>query len=464
MKGFLQSLGEPPRGPALIAYALAILALCAVVIVAGFSISAQVNHDTNAFDQGAYVMMAQKMKGAGWPWYNDGTRNPLLPWLTAKFTNPDAPDFFEQAKRFNVVLAGLGTAALGIFFGMRLNPLAAFNVTALSALAVLLPASTFFGAEGLYDVLFLFLWVCAFTLLRRNSIPLYAAFGILLALCYLAKPSTTPFLALFLVFSIAKIALRRFEGSEDNDWRTRRLIPGILLALVVFAGICAPRFEHSQRTWGSAMYSLPEFWFWMDDWDTCVQKYYDCRAVKLATMAPEEQPSASGYFKRHTFSDALNRGLEGTKVRLGQFFHPEGKFQIPYDKHGKPKRVTLPHRGFYLVALFLVALILLPAAWRKLQWTPFLLPIIFSFAVLAAYTATSAWYLPIGNGHRFMLTLYIPTAWLVSVAAQRAFAANPTNFSRILFLGAHTAIAALLVSRIVILLADGTFEKVSYTF
>jgi hypothetical protein len=106
--------------------------LCASLAALGLRITAQTNHEIEPFDQGAYIGMSKTMEGSWYPWYSDGTRNPLFPWIAATFLEAQEADFFENGKRLNVLLAICGTAALAVFFSRRLGPLPAFNATALS--------------------------------------------------------------------------------------------------------------------------------------------------------------------------------------------------------------------------------------------------------------------------------------------------------------------------------------------
>ena len=144
------------------------------------------------------------MEGSWYPWYSDGTRNPLFPWLAAVFLDPGDPAFFEKGKKLNVILAICGAACLGIFFSRRLGPLAALSATALASLGALLPISTFFGAEAAFLVLFFFVCVCGARLLNDNPVRFYVFFGLLLAIAWLAKSSTTLFFGLFILFSFGR--------------------------------------------------------------------------------------------------------------------------------------------------------------------------------------------------------------------------------------------------------------------
>jgi hypothetical protein len=454
-------------------YSGAILLLCLSVVIIGFRITSDTNHDAGPFDQSAYILMSGEMSNSAYPWYSDGTRNPLFPWLAARFLDPAAPEFFESGKKFNVLLAGLGTALLGIFFGFRMGPLAGFNATALGALAVLLPLSTFFGAEVLLLVLFLFLCVTAMRLLSTNPLWLYVVLGALAGLAYLAKSSGTLFLALFIGFSIIRLALTLFPFSRlpwawrAPDWRIRNLFVGLALFGAIYFALIAPRLVHAHRTWGSSFYSLPGFWFWADDWETCVQKYTDCRAITLAKMTPEDQPTLAGYFRRHSIADAIERATVGAGVRIQQFFHPEKKWRFPYEKRGKPRRIVLPHRGFYILGLAALASALGCIAFARGHLPaigPVALPILLGLVTCLLYTLAMGWYLPTGPGHRFILTLYLPVLWILAQGGDQLRLAANHRPANILFLGVHLAITVLVLTRLGTLLLGVSFEKVIYTF
>lgn len=456
-----------------VAYFVAILLLCLCVASIGFRITTDTNHDAEAADQSAYILMAQKMEHSAYPWYSDGTRNPLFPWLAARFLSPTQPSFFASGKKLNILFAAFGTFLLGTFFGFRLGPLAAFNATALSALAVLLPIATFFGAEVIFYVLFLFICAAAMRLLSTNPPWLYAVLGALAGLAYLAKPSATPFLALFIGCSFLRLALAFFPPAKipwplrAPAWRFKHFFIGLALFGGIYFALIAPRLVHAERTWGSAFYSLPGFWFWADDWETCVEKYPDCRAVTLAQMAPEDQPTLSGYFRRHTIADAIERTTTGAGVRLKQFFYPEAKWRFPYEKRGKPKRIVLPYRGLYIIglgALVLVLGIMARARGPLSPLGPVALPILLGLASCVLYTLAMGWYLPTGPGHRFILTLYLPVLWLLAQGGDQLRQVANFRPANILFLAVHLFLTVLLVTRLGILLLDGHFEKVIYAF
>ena len=463
----------PWRPAAVLSYAAAVPLLCAFLCFIGFRITDQTNHEAEPFDQSAYVAMSEKMEGSWYPWYSDGTRNPLFPWLAAALLDADDPSFFETGKKLNVIVAICGTALVSVFFSRRMGPLAAFNCTALASLAALLPISTFFGAEAIFLILFLFVCACGMRLLNENPVRLYFLLGLLAAMAWLAKSSTTPFLALFAALSLVRWLLNQFFEQRlpwhlrAPAWSARRFAVGFAVLVTVHFALIAPRLVHAHKTWGSAFYSLPSFWFWADDWETCVKKYADCRKVRLAALPPEEQPTMAGYFHRHDLGDALWRLGNGAGVRLRQLFHPEGKWRLSVESKGKPRRIVLPHRGLYLIGLGALTLAMGAfAAWRgKLKLVgPVTLPILLASATFVLYVLATGWYLPTGPGHRFIMPLYLPLMWILAQGAEQMRIATGTRSANSLFLTCHLALCALLVSRIFVLLLGTRFEKVSYAF
>jgi len=423
-RGLAVLLKPSDRTPAAsVLYYAAIVLVCLLLGTIGFRICEQTNFGLDDYDQGAYRGMVEHMKGSWYPGYSDGTRNPLFPWIAARTLDPGHPDFLVQGKKLNVLLAVLGTAGLGLFFRRRMGRLAAFNSTLLAGLGALLPISTFFGAEAVFMVLFLFVFVMAARLVNDNPLWLYLLLGLTTALAWLAKPSTTPFIGLLIGWSGVRLLLNGWRGDRlpwllrAPAWSARRFVLGLGLFAVVFAVVVSPRLVHAQRTWGSAMYSLPSFWFWADDWASCVEKYKDCRRVTLQHLPPQDQPTRRGYFLRNTPGEALQRLTTGATKRLEQFFHPEGKWRFPYDKPGKAKRVVLPHRGFYLIALGLLAATLTGLVIRQGNLSligPVALPVLLALSTFVVYVLATGWYFPIGNGHRFIMTLYLPVLWMLA--------------------------------------------------
>jgi hypothetical protein len=310
-------------------------------------------------------------------------------------------------------------------------------------------------------------------LLNENPVSLYLMLGVLIALAWLAKSSTTPFLVLFVIFSVGRLLLNlAFRQNlpwhlRAPGWSARRFVVGLVLCAAAYFALISPRLVHAQREWGSPFYSLPSFWFWVDDWETCVRKYADCRKVRLAELPIEEQPTMIGYFHRHGTTDALLRLEKGATVRLGQLFHPEGKWRLSVERKGKPKRIILPHRGLYLIGLGGLTLVVgtFAIAQGRLKLVgPITLPVLLGLATFIFYVLITGWYLPTGPGHRFIMTLYLPLLWMLAQGGEQLRLAAGSRSANSLFLAGHLVICALLVSRVFALLQDTQFEKISYAF
>jgi hypothetical protein len=466
----MRVLLQRPRGRVAVGYAVAVAILCAVQLAIGLRLVGETNTDPDAFDQGSYMLMARIMEGSPYPYASDGTRNPLVPWLASVFLDAGSPAFFLEAKRLNVVLGVLGTVALAVFFVGRTGVLAAFVGTGLCAMAVLLPSSTFFGAETLFFPLFLFLFAVGMRLVNENPIRLYAVLGLLAGACYLAKPSATPFVGLFVMASLLRLvgAKRALPWYLDAPgWHPSRLVVGGIVCGMVTLTAIAPRLVHAHQTWGNALYSLPSHWFWADDWETCVARYADCRPARLREMPPAERPTLGGYFQRHTIADALQRVGQGAALRVGQFVFPEKRFRFPHDRAGKPRRVVLPYRGFYIVGLSGLTLAVGAMAWRSgrlRELGPVALPAGLAVATFLLYAAAMGWYAPIGPGHRFILILYLPAVWLLLQACEQLRLAARSPIADAAVCTAQLVICALLMVRAVALLGGPPFERVLYTF
>jgi len=278
---------------------------------------------------------------------------------------------------------------------------------------------------------------------------------------------------LFAVFTALRLVLTRFDNLPwpiaAANWTWQRFAAGVLLCGAIYGALIFPRLQFAQREYGQATYSLPSFWFWADDWDACLKLYRDCKKETLAKLPPNQQPSLSGYFKRHSVSDAVERVKSGALVRLGQFFQPEvnkeGKRYV--EKDGKPRRAVLLHRGVYIgfLAALAAAMAVLALVRGKLSEAgPFALPLLLWLATFTVYVLAMGWYLPTGPGHRFIMTLYLPTLWILAQGADQLRKATDFRPADLLFLAGQTLLFAFLAWRLVSLMTGAPFEKISYAF
>jgi hypothetical protein len=448
-------------------FPLALLILAFALATVGLRLVETINLDSEPFDQSAYIGMSKTLKHSLLPGFTDGTRNPLFPWLAAKFADPHASDFFAAGKRLNVWLAVLGVVAIGFAARASLGAHGAWNLAALSGLGCLLPMSTFFGAEVLFYLFFLGLWISALRQIQSPSPMLGLAIGLFAGLAYLAKPSTGPFLGALTGFLILLILTKLLwkscpEGLLPKNWKTLTVLVALGLTWVSYLVVISPRLVSSKQTFGSAFYSLPSFWFWVDDWDTCVRKYANCTPGALAQMTPEDQPTAANYFRRHSPSEAFARLISGTGHKLRQLVMPDGKWPWAGERKSKPRTMILPARGWYLVFAGLMTLALVFAT----RGTPLREPgglavFLFASGVFTLYTLAYGWYHVIGPGARFVMMFYIPLLWSFFAVS---FSSVKTPLTKGAWIGFQALLSLLLVWRLGELLSHPAFSKISHAF
>jgi hypothetical protein len=74
------------------------------------------------------------------------------------------------------------------------------------------------------------------------------------------------------------------------------------------------------------------------------------------------------------------------------------------------------------------------------------------------------WYEPTGPGHRFIMTLYLPTLWILAQGAEQLRKAADFRPAGLLFLAWHAALFVVLMWRLGNLAIGVPFEKVSFAF
>jgi len=456
-------------------------ALCVALTVIGFRISETTNHEITAYDQDAYLGMAAKLVDEPYPAPTDGTRNALFPWLAAKIFDPASECFFQQGKQLNVVIASIGCLFIGWYARPRVGGLAAWNLAGLSGLGALIPLATFFGAEVLYYLFFLGMWVSAWSFVRKPHWLSALALGVLSGLAYLAKPSPLPFVAAFLglVMLMILVGCYRRGWLLPPGWSKRMALAGILVVVISFGALIGPRLAMAQQTFGSAFYNLPSFWFWADDWAMCVEKYSNCTPGALAAMPADERPTLANYFKRNSVEIAINRLTSGAVIKLQQLISPDRKPPWKREKKSKPRKIVLPSRGWYLAAYGGLLLgILAVARFAPLRRASVVWPALFAIGVFSMYALAYGWYHPVGPGSRFIMTFYIPLlgsfmvglAQLTRPGSPREVSPGVTFYpprwpiSRILLGLLNLSVTGLLCWRVIGLLLGSNFSKVSYAF
>lgn len=464
----------PVRGWGYAALAVG-LALCAWVhFWVGERCLEQRNHDRKKSDQQAYIHLARKSAGDWHPMRTDGVRNALFPWVVNVVSVRDDEAFFLRGKRFNMALTGVILVGLGLIWG-RIFPLVpTLNLVLLAALAALTERAGYFHPEPIYFTLFFGAWVLALLLLAKPRLPLYAALGVVCGLAYLAKPSIQPLMGMFFLAGCLRTLTAWKPGwlglrTSAAVWSPAGHWIGLALMAVAFLAVIAPRLVWSKRTYGEAFYSMPKYWMWMDDWDKEAYPFLQrCDHGRLAKLPPSQRPSLLNYAKTHTGAQAWERLKKGLGDVSYQFLVGTGGKKRPWWSIFQPQlrnwpnrwKVALPFRGVHLGILLAGTAVLAVLAARKgtdFRAIPDLpAALFFAAGTFLLFILAYSWYNPIGRGHRFTQSLYIPVAVTLAWAAE-SLRRRCGISGQAVYATAHALVMAALMCRIVQMVSHPQF-------
>jgi hypothetical protein len=404
----------------------------------------QVNQDMHSTDQFVYLSNAWEARHDVWPFRTDAVRNNLWQWLVARmwldraaldaiappFQDEQMRPFFVDGKWFNVWLTAAFFAAFALVCARFFSLLPALNLLLLALLAVLLPRSVYFQPEALFFMLLFGGFICAWRLLVRNPLWLYALFGLLSALAYLAKPSTSLLLAVFIIASsirlltVWKPAWLRLDATPRAQWSIGRHFIGLAVFAVCHGAVIAPKAKFSYDLFRDPFLSFPSYWMWMDDWDTEAIPFQTRTrwGREIHRMKKEKLPSFRAWVEKHGWPAVWTRLSTGTQAKLENLLFPDRRFwswRIPE----KPFARLLPDRGVYLLLPLALVLGLAGVLWHEdraafARHPEGLSVALFGLGFFSAYTLAYGWYHVIGRGDRFMMTLYLPLLFLFMWGAE----------------------------------------------
>jgi hypothetical protein len=412
------------------------------------------------------------------PHYTDGVVNPLWPWVAARVYDPALGDqeFYTRGKWLNLFIGAGFCLLLGIVASRYFSLGATVNLLLLVGFGAMLPRAPYFQPEPLYYIFFFLSWLCCLALLRKNSIWRYCLLGVLAGIAYLAKTSVMPLLAAFVavssyrfLFGAVPAIIRKAYNRPASEWCWQTHIVGVFFLAVFFLMTAGPRLSFANERFGAPFHSYPSYWMWMDDFESSysfMEKHKD--KPSLRRIPPTEVPSAQNYFKSHSGQQAGDRLSEGFWWVTESFFTPK-RASVKNDTP-QPWRQLLVDRGLYLASL--LGIVVLFAIWhlfhrpraelavQKLQpeWSSAAL---FVIGTTLLYALSYGWYLPIGKGDRFMLSLFAPLVFSLILAAEglknRFQARDGSRVPVFAYHGAHALLSLFLLLRIGRLLANPDF-------
>ncbi len=455
----------------------------------------QANRDRLNWDQQHNIVMSQRslereqqpigpsesVTAALWrsfPHYTDGVVNPLWPWVAARFASDDHEVFFERGKWFNLIFTAAFMVGLGLIAARTFSIPTAISLLLAGGLGAVLPRAIYFQPESLYYTLFFLSWVCALSLLRRNSLWIYGALGLLLGLAYLAKTSIQPFLLVFVGVTLLRCGFewwhqRRLvktgefaSAMADDRWSTPNHFIGLAVMAMTFLAATGARLSYADDAFGSPFHSYPGYWMWMDDFRQgadFMRRYSN--AETLSQLPDTEKPSAMNYLRSHSREEVIERLRHGTTRKLRDFFAPK--------EWRKSGRELLPFRGWLLGGFgVMFAVMAAMRFWAKRQGDRWVWPVgpesarwmlLFAVGVFAVSALAYGFYEPIGRGDRFLLSLYLPLAvtllWIAERFRRQLQRTSLGPWATRIFFTMHGVIAVCILWRVATLLSDPVFQR-----
>ncbi len=436
------------------------------MLALGEYVALTTNRDPELYDQGAYLMLAEKTRGALWPAATDGIRNPLFPWVLAKTSTGDRDAMFAAGLRLNVRCAALLALLLGAWAGRRLAWLPAVTFTTIAGLGVLIPISTYVGTEVLFYGLFFAAWMLALDLLDRLTLSRCALFGAALGLAYLAKPGVTLLCGAFIAVGI----LRWIRKSEPSGWLGARPLLGAALAAAIAVTMMLPRMLDAAHKFGDPLQNTAANCFWEDNWTACFPKLGYLNPRLAHRLPPGEWPSAARYLARNGVGGAWARLTKGMSEQCGNVFSADPK-SLWFSRSPSPKRLVrriFPYRGFLLLPPLLIAaglgLVVIrrhgSAAIPSAAW----FQTAFALLLVGASFGAFSWYWVIAPGARFIMALYLPVLASLLIAAEAARRRLAAGWADAVCAGTWAVMLGTFLIHIGIIATHPFFEKVRGAF
>ena len=379
-----------------------IVGLLAILTIYGFEAHARNReHSTAAIlgDQDAYLSYARHLYESNYTVTEDRNRMPVYPFLLSLIYRPGMSEgeFLVRAQTFTVTLSILLLALLFLILSKFFPPLSALGLLAATAFGVFI----YRAGKAQAEILFYFVSFCAFVLLLQLFVrprPWFAILaGATTGLAHLTKASVLPGLAIWAgVFGVGIIWASRAE-------RWRRLAT-LALVIVAFFAVIFPYIQTSKRIYDSWFYNVNStFVMWCDS-STEAFEFLSAHGDKdqWREVPPEERPSLRKYWREHTIAQMVRRISSGAP-----------------DLMTKNLRVIAYYK--FVLVLLITGVVL--CVWQRRStrevFAEHRFAVIFNVLFFTAYFVLYAWYDKIINDARFVLSIFLPFVFAVSLFVLR---------------------------------------------
>jgi hypothetical protein len=365
-------------------------------------------------DEAAYLEYAKHLRLSHYKYEGDRNRMPVYPFLLSRLyrVGMDDEELLIRARVFNVNLTILLLLALFLFFRKTFPPLYAIALLFATAFGVFIYRAGFVNVEPLFYFIAFIAFVLLVRMLVEPGFVLAIVAGIICGIAFLTKASALAALPIWVAMFL--MPTRVFPG-----WRfllrpfVRRLaLAGFLIASFLIS--VWPYIWTSKQHYGAFFYNVNSaHYMWCDSWPQALRYSEQLRTPKSRMAALERLPSAKSYFRTHSIPQAISRTADGL---------------------GSLSKRSLKAVGYYkfVLLLGLAAAILIVqhrntfAGWidRNLS------AVVFVLLYLVAYALLYAWYGAVVTDSRFVLTLFLPSVFSLSIVIAKLGAEHTIALAR----------------------------------
>lgn len=350
-------------------------------------------------DEAAYLEYAKHLRLSDYKYEGDRNRMPLYPALLSLIYREGMEDaeFLTRARTFNVNLTIVLLLALFFIFRKTFPPLYSIALLLITAFGVFVYRAGFVNVEPLYYFVAFVAFVLLVRMLLRPSFMLAIVTGVICGIAFLTKASMLAALPIWLAIALAQaIALAR-SGFSLRDLVQRLAMSAVLIAS--FALSVLPYIRTSKDRYGSFFYNVNSaHYMWCDSWPEALSYAEQLRTPKSRAAAIAELPSAGNYWRTHSVSQMMARMMDGLASLSKRSLKAVGYYK------------------FVLVLAFAAAILILKHRRIFGEWVGRnLAATIFVLLYVIVYTLLYAWYGAVVTDSRFVLTLFLPLIFSLSV-------------------------------------------------
>lgn len=359
----------------------------------------RVNIDVSSTDQGAYIKYGMKMEESDFAFVGGRNRMPLYPALLAVFMDQNTTEdgFFETGKSINLWLSLAGLVFVGLVFFRAFPPHHALNALGLTAFSVFVFKAAYVQSEILYYLLTFAAFLLGWQLFRKPRWGLAVVTGGLVGLTHLTKASILPGLVVFMVFYPLDALWQKWRH-DVTGFARRLIITGLVTA--AFLAVVFPYISKSKEIYGQYFYNVNStFYIWCESWkdvELTVKAAGDREG--WPDLPPEEIPSFKKYLRDHSAAEIGGRVATGISRVFNTMARGPGFLWF-----------GLAYAGFAAGLAFWKRRVLLRVFLKR----P--VPTLAILAYFLGYGLLMAWYSQIIQGNRFVLALFLPFLFTISV-------------------------------------------------